>query len=221
MPLEQMFDLGNVPSVNSFPTVEQIPFEQPTRLEVCVCPRCFLVQLSTLLPSTDLFTEYRYVSAASQTWVRYLEELAATLAKRFGINGETGVLELGSNDGTLLAAVTPWTRRVLGVDPAKNLAPDAEARGVPTIAGFLTEAVAEQIVRERGQYDLVLGLNVVAHTPDLPILLRAIHRVLKPGGTFMMEAVYVLQTILRGAYDTVYHEHVYCFSLTALREQFE
>lgn len=215
-----MFSLGDVPSVNSFPTADEVAREQPVLLEVCVCPACFLVQLSSLIPPENLFTEYRYLSAASQTQMRYLDELAAMLAKRFSLTEKSDVLELGSNDGTLLAAFHPWTRRVLGVDPAKNLAPDAEGRGVPTIADFLTEEVAEQIVRERGQYDLVLGLNVVAHTPDLPGLLRAVHRALKPGGTFMMEAVHVVQTILRAAYDTVYHEHVYCFSLTALQEQF-
>lgn len=219
-PLESMFQLGNVPSVNSFPRADEIAREQPALLEVCVCPQCFLVQLSTLIPPAELFTEYRYLSAASQTQVRYLEELAQQLARRFGITTRSQILELGSNDGTLLAAFNPWTRQVLGVDPAKNLAPDAAARGVPTVADFLTETSADQILREHGPFDLVLGLNVIAHTPDLFGVLRAVRRVLKPGGTFMMEAVHVLQTILRGSYDTVYHEHVYCFSLTALREQF-
>lgn len=219
-PIESMFDLGEVPSVNSFPTAAEAAREYPVLLEVCVCPRCFLVQLSTLIPPGDLFTEYRYLSAASQTQVRYLEDLAAMLARRFQITEQLSVLELGSNDGTLLAAFHPWTRRVLGVDPAKNLAPAAAARGVPTVEDFLTETTAEQIVRDHGQFDLALGLNVIAHTPDLPGVLRAVRRVLKPDGTFMMEAVHVLQTILRGAYDTVYHEHVYCFSLTALKEQF-
>lgn len=215
-----MFDLGKVPSVNSFPTAEQVPHEQAAPLEVCVCPQCFLVQLSTLIPPADLFTEYRYLSSASQTHVRYLQELAVMLAERFRITADTRILELGSNDGTLLAAFHPWTRHVLGVEPAQNLVPEAGARGVPVVSEFLNEATAEQIVRDHGQYDLVLGLNVIAHTPDLRGVLRAVQRLLAPQGTFMMEAVHVVKTILRGAYDTVYHEHVYCFSLTALREQF-
>lgn len=219
-PIESLFDLGKVPSVNSFPTAAEVARERPCLLEVCVCPQCFLVQLSTLIPPGDLFTEYRYLSAASQTQARYLEELAAMLAERFSLTTDTHILELGSNDGTFLAAFHPWTRRVLGVDPAQNLVPLAAARGVPMVADFLTETTAENIVRNHGRFDLVLGLNVVAHTPDLPDVLRAVRRALKPDGTFMMEAVHALQTILRGAYDTVYHEHVYCFSLTALQEQF-
>lgn len=220
VPVESLFDLGKVPPVNSFPTAEEVAREQGTLLEVCVCPQCFLVQLSTLIPPGDLFTEYRYLSAASQTQVRYLEELAAMLAERFSLTTDTHILELGSNDGTFLAAFHPWTRRVLGVDPAKNLVPLAAARGVPMVADFLSETTAENIVRNYGRFDLVLGLNVVAHTPDLLGILRGTRNLLKPEGMFMMEAVHALQTILRGAYDTVYHEHVYCFSLTALREQF-
>lgn len=219
-PLESLFDLGNVPSVNSFPTAEELPHERPYLLEVCVCPRCFLVQLSTLIPPADLFTEYRYLSQASQTQVRYLEELAAMLSERLGATKDTKVLEVGSNDGTLLAAFLSRTQNVLGVDPAKNLVPEAAARGVPMVADFLTESVAAEIERDRGRFDLILGLNVVAHTPDLLGLLRSVRQVLKPRGTFVMEAAHVLKTILRGEYDTVYHEHVFCFSLTALRSQF-
>ena len=141
------------------------------------------------------------------------------LAERFHVTADTRILEVGSNDGTLLAAFLPLTRHILGVDPAKNLVPEAHARGVPMVADFFTETTAEQIVRDHGQFDLMLGLNVVAHTPDLLGLLRAVRRVLKPQGTFTMEAVHVLKTILQGEYDTVYHEHVYCFSLTALQEQ--
>lgn len=219
--LESMFDLGEVPSVNSFPTAEQLASEHGTLLEVCVCPQCFLVQLSALIPPENLFTEYRYLSAASQTQVRYLEELAGKLAQRFAINGDTRILEVGSNDGTLLAAFLPWTRQVLGVDPAKNLLPEAAARGVPTLDYFLNEATSEEIVRAHGQFDLLLGLNVYAHTPDLQGILRGTKNLLKPDGTFMMEAAYLLKTILRGSYDTVYHEHVFCYSLTALQTQFE
>ena len=219
-PLESLFNLGAVPSVNSFPTAEEVAREVAVTLEVCVCPRCFLVQLSALIPPPTLFTEYRYLSSASQTQVHYLQELARTLAARLGVTGETRILELGSNDGTFLAAFHPWTQHVLGVDPAKNLVSEAAARGVPMVAEFLSEKTAAVILREHGAYDLILGLNVVAHTPDLPDLLLGIRKLLAPGGVFMMEAVHVMQTILRGAYDTVYHEHVYCFSLTALQEQF-
>lgn len=219
--MESMFDLGDVPSVNSFPTAEEIAREQPCLLEVGVCPQCFLVQLSALIPPENLFTEYRYLSAASQTQVRYLGDLADTLSKRFHVSGETRILETGSNDGTLLAAFLPWTKHVLGVDPAKNLIADAAAHGVPTIAEFLNDKTSERIMHEHGQFDLILGLNVYAHTPDLMGILRGTRNLLKPEGTFVMEAVHVLKTILRGAYDTVYHEHVFCYSLTALKAQYE
>ncbi len=94
--------------------------------------------------------------------------------------------------------------------------PYARAKGVKQIAAFLTESMARDIVTAHGVYDLVLAVNVVAHTPDVRTLLRAIRAVLGPPGTFVMEAVYVFSTILKGEFDTIYHEHVYCFSLTAL-----
>ncbi|TSC62236.1 MAG: C-methyltransferase [Parcubacteria group bacterium Gr01-1014_106] len=214
--MESLFDLGNVPSVNSFPTTEQIPHERPALLEMCVCPHCTLVQLSTTIAKEDLFTEYRYLSSASQTQIRYLGDLAAMLAKRFTLHEHSRILEVGSNDGTLLAAFLPWTKHILGIDPAKNLVPEASSRGVPMVADFLTEETAEQITKEHGHFDIILGLNVYAHNPDIGALLRATHTLLSPDGTFILEAVNASKTILRGSYDTVYHEHVFCYSLTAL-----
>jgi hypothetical protein len=154
--MESMFDLGEVPSVNLFPKADETGRERPTLLETCVCPSCWLVQLSTLLPPQGLFTEYRYLSSASQTQVRYLYDLARMLAERFGVTARTRILALGSNDGTLLAAFRPWTTRVLGVDPAKNLAAESEARGVPMIPDFLTQKTAETIAQRYGQCALVL-----------------------------------------------------------------
>src|SRR5581483_5691754 len=144
--------------------------------------------------------------------VRHLESLAERLQVTPGMR----VVEIGCNDGTLLAALKPRTPHLLGVDPAQNLAAYAQAKGVDVLTGFFDRDMAARVLKERGPQDLVVAVNVVAHTPDVNGLLAAVCSVLAPGGTFVMEAVDVSRTILRGEFDTVYHEHVYCFSLSAL-----
>lgn len=215
-PLSEIFDLGLVPSVNAFRTREELAGERAHRLGMYWCRSCTLVQLGEIVPPAELFTSYQHLSSASQSNVRHLEEVAHLLGERYALGPSSRVLEVGSNDGSLLAHIRRRAGTVLGVDPARNLATLARERGVETISDFFGEAVASQIVREHGRFDVIVALNVVAHTPDVQGLLGAIARVLAPGGTFVMEAVHVFPTILHGEFDTVYHEHVYCFSLTAL-----
>lgn len=185
-------------------------------LDVYWCTHCTLVQLGTIVAPTKLFNHYQHLSRASQSNIRHLADVAKLLKKRFQITKQTKILEVGSNDGTMLAQFLNVTSHVLGVDPAENLVSHARTQGVEQIAAFLTEVVAHTILKTHGAHDVVLAFNVVAHTPKVKNLLRAIRLLLAPRGTFVMEAVYAFSTILKGEFDTVYHEHVYCFSLTAL-----
>lgn len=215
--LSRMFSLGNVPGVNAFFTPQEVGRERPYPLDVAWCRECTLVQLESIVPPGELFSHYQHLSSASQSNVRHLGDLAALLMSRLGLTQQSKVLEIGSNDGTLLSAIKNTSQAdVLGVDPAHNLAEYARQKGVDQISDFFTPELADKIVAERGARDLVVALNVVAHTPDVSSLLTGVARVLAPGGTFVMAAVYVMRTILHGEFDTVYHEHVYCFSLTAL-----
>lgn len=214
--LREMFRLGAVPPVNTFFTTEDSSRERAYPLTVSCCPRCFLVQLTDVVSPEELFRQYQHLSSASAANVRHLRELAESITRRLRLRQDAAILDIGSNDGTLLAQFRGMTTALLGVDPAENLVSYANAQGVEQWTTFLSEDVADRIVRERGKRDLVLALNVVAHTPDVNALLRAVKRILKPGGTFVMETVDVFATILRGEFDTVYHEHVYCFSLASL-----
>ena len=215
--LSRMFSLGDVPGVNAFFTREEVGRERPYPLDVAWCRECTLVQLESIVPPGELFSHYQHLSSASQSNVLHLGDLATLLTARLGLTQQSKALEIGSNDGTLLAAIKNASQaEVLGVDPARNLADYARKKGVDQISDFFTSKLADEIVAERGARDLVVALNVVAHTPDVSSLLSGVARVLSPEGTFVMEAVHVLRTILHGEFDTVYHEHVYCFSLTAL-----
>jgi SAM-dependent methyltransferase len=215
-PLEPIFSLGRMPPVNAFLTPGELEREEFFPLDVHFCPACTLVQLYPTVPPARLFTDYAYLSATSSTTVAYLGRLAETLAQRVGLSPASKILEIGSNDGTLLAQLRAFSPHVLGVDPAENVAARANAAGVPTRVAFFSSAVAADLRAEVGAFDLVAALNVVAHTPDFVDLLAGVRAVLAPGGTFVLECAHVAQTILRGAIDTVYHEHVYCFSLHAL-----
>ncbi|HEX4406566.1 MAG TPA: class I SAM-dependent methyltransferase [Polyangia bacterium] len=214
--LEPVVSLGAMPHVNTFLTADRVAEEERSPLDVYFCPSCTLVQLSPVVDPRRLFTEYAYLTSTARTTVAYLADLATALVRGFGLSASSRVLEIGSNDGTLLGQLRGVTPHVLGIDPARNVAARAEAAGVRTIVDFFSSRTAIAIEGEHGPFDLVLALNVVAHTPDFVDLLAGARRLLAPGGRFVMECAYVLPTILAGEIDTIYHEHVYCFSLRAL-----
>src|SRR5450432_1760024 len=215
--LTPVVSLGSMPPVNAFVDATTLGDERAFPLDLYFCERCTLVQLFPVVDPALLYGTYTYLSSASRTNVLRLEELALDLAARLALGAGSKVLEIGSNDGTLLRRFARHTPAVLGVDPARNVAALAEAAGVPTVVEFFSSSVGRALAREHGGFDLVLALNVVAHTPDFVDLLEGARELLTPSGHVVVEVVHVLQTILRGEIDTIYHEHVYCFSLHALR----
>jgi SAM-dependent methyltransferase len=215
--LTPVVSLGSMPPVNAFVDAAMLAGEQAFPLDLYFCERCTLVQLYPVVDPALLYGTYTYLSSASRTNVMRLEQLADELVVRLGLDARSKVIEIGSNDGTLLRRFARHTPAVLGVDPAGNVAALAEAAGVPTVVEFFSSRVGRDLALLRGGFDLVLALNVVAHTPDFIDLLEGARALLTPGGHFVIEVVHVLQTLLRGEIDTIYHEHVYCFSLHALR----
>lgn len=215
--LVTLFSLGNIPPINAFPDRSELAHEQSYPLDLAYCPACNLVQLRHIVPPDELFSHYLHLSSASTSNEQHLHDVADVIRSHHTITPATRILDIGSNDGTLLSYFQADTAHLLGVDPAKNLLPLSQARGITTIPQFLTPAVAATLAVSPGPFDIVLALNVVAHTPGLIDLLTSIHTTLAPGGTFMIEAAYVLDTVLQGEFDTIYHEHVYCFSLHALQ----
>lgn len=209
-----MFSLGNIPPVNSFLTSEEFVHEKSYPLDLYFCQHCFLVQLGDLVDSKKLFSHYLHMSSASQSNILHLHEVTEILDKRIGLSNKK-ILEIGSNDGTLLESLRDRGARVLGVDPAKNLADLCKSKGIEIINDFFLKETADQLSL-RTPFDIVIALNVLAHTPNFPSLLEGVKKVLAPDGTLIIEAAYVVETILEGQFDTIYHEHVYCFSLHSL-----
>ncbi|HXK19417.1 MAG TPA: class I SAM-dependent methyltransferase [Polyangiaceae bacterium] len=215
--LELVVSLGDMPPVNAFLTAAQVEGEQRFALDCYFCEHCTLVQLDPIVDPGLLFSDYAYLSSVSQTAVSYLTQLAGTLANDLNVTASSKVLEIGSNDGTFLAQLRRYTAHVMGVDPARNVVEKAEALGLRTVVDFFSAKLADSLQAELGQFDLIVALNVVAHTPNFLDLFEGVKQLLHPHGYFVMEAADVVQTILRGEIDTIYHEHVYCFSLHALK----
>jgi SAM-dependent methyltransferase len=221
-PLElTMVDLGKSPLCESFLPADRLETMEPFfPLHVRICTRCWLAQLPSFVPPDEIFREYAYFSAYSDSWVEHARAYVEMITERLSLTSESLVVELASNDGYLLQHFLPKGVPVLGIDPAENVAQAAEDRGVPTLVEFFGVALAEQLVRERGHADLVLGNNVLAQVPDLNDFVAGVAILLARGGTATFEFPHLARLLEGLQYDTIYHEHFSYFSLSTIREVF-
>jgi SAM-dependent methyltransferase len=222
-PLElTVVDLGKSPLCQTVLTAEQLEQgEVFYPLHVRACERCWLVQIPEFVPPEDIFTEYAYFSAYSDSWVEHARRYVEMITERLGLGNDSLVVELASNDGYLLQHFLPKGVPVLGVEPAHNVAEAAVARGVPTITEFFGTDIGRSLAAERGHADLVLGNNVLAQVPDINDFVAGVAALLAPGGTATFEFPHLAKLIEHLEYDTIYHEHFSYFSLHAIRSIFE
>jgi novobiocin biosynthesis protein NovU/D-mycarose 3-C-methyltransferase len=211
-----VLDLGSQPLANSFIAPAALAAPEPRYpLELCRCATCGHVQLSLTVPPEVMFRDYLYVSGTSDTIPVHFAAYATDVAGRFVPDGGL-VVEIGSNDGTLLRAFDRSKVRILGVEPARNIAKLANAAGIPTLAEFFDGPIATRIVAEHGQASAIIGNNVVAHIDDLHGLFRGVKTLLAPGGVLVVEFPYLVDLLERRAYDTIYHEHLSYFSVASI-----
>lgn len=213
-------DLGSTPLANAYRRVDDEGPEPYFPLAVAYCPACHLVQLTEIVPPGAMFEDYLYFSSYSDSFVAHAERMVASLGERFALGAESFVVEVASNDGYLLQHFVRRGVPVLGVEPAANIARVAQAKGIPTLNTYFDRRTVQAIVAEQGLADLVIGNNVLAHVPDTNEFAQAVAGILKPGGVAVFEVPY-LQTLLdQVEFDTIYHEHVFYFSLHALKSLF-
>jgi len=216
-----MVDLGKSPLCESFLTAERLEAMEPFfPLHVRVCERCWLAQLPSFVPPEEIFEEYAYFSAYSDSWVEHARRYVDLITDRIGLTSDSLVVEIASNDGYLLQHFVPKGIAVLGIDPAANVAKAAEERGVPTLVDFFGRNLAQRLVTERGHADLVLGANVLAQVPDLNDFVAGVSVLLAPDGTTTFEFPHLARLLEGVQYDTIYHEHFSYFSLTTIRKVF-
>jgi novobiocin biosynthesis protein NovU/D-mycarose 3-C-methyltransferase len=208
-------DLGAMPLANAFlESPAAFAGERAYPLAVRGCHDCGLVQLDHVVPAEILYRDYIYVSATSEAVRRHAEELAERSVRTYGWGERQRLVEIASNDGTVLKAFQKHGVRVLGVEPARNIAAVAVADGVPTVAEFFTEATARALRAHHGAADGILARHVFAHVDDVHDFLEGAAHLLTPDGVLMIEVPY-LGDLLEGLeFDTIYHEHLSYIALS-------
>jgi len=220
---ELVLSLGRMPLANALLTIEQLDQPEPTYpLDLAFCPHCALAQITETVPPEKLFREYLYFSSFSDTMLQHARELVGRLIASRCLDDHRLVVEIASNDGYLLQYYQQQGIPVLGIEPAVNVAQVAqEELGIHTLCEFFGEELARQL-RERGeQADVIHAHNVLAHVADLNGFVRGIQLLLKDDGLAVIEVPYVKDLIDHCEFDTIYHEHLCYFSLTALDRLFQ
>lgn len=215
--LQTVLSLGRMPLANALLTEEQLAQPEETfPLELAFCSACTLIQLTESVSPYKLFRDYVYFSSFSDTMLRHAEALSTFLIGFKHLDAASLVLEVASNDGYLLGNYKRSGVPVLGIEPAANIAKVAEERGIPTVCDFFSEDLASQLSEKGYRADVIHAHNVLAHVPDLNGFVRGLGRLLKNDGLIVVEVPYVTDMIDNCEFDTVYHEHLSYFSLTAL-----
>jgi hypothetical protein len=213
--------LGVSPLANSYLTEEQLDRMEPFYpLHAFVCDNCYLVQVTEFEPPENIFSDYAYFSSYSDSWLEHAQQYTEQMIERFGLDGDSQVVEVASNDGYLLQYFVEKGIPSLGVEPAENVAAEAEKKGVPTIVKFFGIETAEELVSDGKQADLMNGTNVLAQVTDLHGFVEGFRILLKPQGVVTVEFPHLLQLIDENQFDTIYHEHFSYFSFFTVIELF-
>lgn len=207
---------------NSFLTAEEAASgaEPSYPLDVYFCEQCGLVQIGYAVPPDALFKEYIYFSATSDLVHRHADYLAKSFQERFGLDEKSLVVEIASNDGTVLKYFKKTGVKVLGVEPATNIAKVAIESGIETCNEFFAEDSALAVKERYGSADVILGRHVFAHVPEIHGFVKGLKSLLAPGGAIAIEAPYLIDFVEKNEFDTVYHEHYSYLSVRAMSHLF-
>lgn len=221
--LEMVLSLGNTPLANALLRGDQLQLPEPLfPLELGFCPECSLVQILEAVPPERMFSTYPYFSSVSDTVVRNAESVTSRLLTTRQLDANKLVVEVASNDGYLLQFYKRRDIPVLGIEPASNIARVAEnERGIPTICEFFGAELAQRLRRQGRRAEVIHANNVLAHVPDLNGFVEGLRILLDDGGVAVIEVPYVKELISHCEFDTIYHEHLCYFSLTALDHLFK
>lgn len=215
--LRLCLSLGPTPLANAFlSSTLDYAEEKAFPLDLYFCETCSLVQLLDVIDPESLFRHYIYVTGTSETMAAHNARYAQTVVERLNLAASDLVIEVASNDGSLLRCFQPYGVRTLGIEPAVNIAALARAAGVDTVNVFLNPATAPLVREQYGGGRAVIGNNVLAHVDDTVGFLSACRDLLAPEGRVIIEAPYVRDMLDRLEYDTIYHEHHCYFSVTTL-----
>jgi SAM-dependent methyltransferase len=221
-PLEHTFcDLGMSPLSNAYVSAADLgEMERFYPLHARVCANCLLVQVPSFEAPERIFSDYAYFSSYSESWLAHCKAYADAVSARFGLGERSLVIEIASNDGYLLQFFKDKGIPALGIEPAANVAEVASRRGIDTLVRFFSRDLAEELGRRHQSADLVVANNVLAHVPDLHDFVAGLARLLNPQGVLTVEFPHIKCLIEQNQFDTIYHEHLFYFSLLVVRQVF-
>ena len=218
--LQHVLSFGDMPLADRLVTEATLAEPEPKfPLTVYFCAHCSLVQIAeTVAPEVLFCDKYPYYSSFSDALLRHSRDNAEELIRQYGLSGDSLVVELASNDGYMLKNFVERSIPVLGIDPADGPAQVARRNGVPTLCTFFTEELARRLRAEGQGADVIIANNVLAHVQDLNGFVRGIALLLKERGAAVVEVPYVRDLVDHCEFDTIYHEHLCYFSVTALTQ---
>ncbi|MBX9722426.1 MAG: class I SAM-dependent methyltransferase [Candidatus Obscuribacterales bacterium] len=219
--LSNVLSLGSTPLANSLlKDLGSKDAEQRFKLDLVRCPDCSLVQITETVDPEILFSNYLYCSSFADTTLKSAEALVSRLIKTRQLSDKSLAAEIASNDGYLLQYYLRAGIKVLGIEPARNIAQMARQKGIDTIDQFFNKQLTDKLVEQGTFADVIHANNVLAHVSDLNGLVDGIHDFLKPEGMAIIECPYLKPMLDHTEFDTIYHEHLCYFSLTALDKLF-
>lgn len=215
-------DLGTAPPSNAYLSAEAL--HAPERwypLRVLVCENCWLVQTEDFAQAHELFdAEYAYFSSFSSSWLTHAQAYIKAMVERFSLGAQSYVVEIAANDGYLLQYVLERGIPCLGIEPTTSTAAAARAKGIPIIERFFGVALAEELLAQGHAADLIAANNVLAHVPNINDFVAGFALLLKPSGVATFEFPHLVQLVQQCQFDTLYHEHFSCLSLTTVQRIF-
>ena len=219
----QLVDLGSAPPSNAYLTTDMLDAPEKTYpLKVMVCESCWLVQTLDFAQADELFSsDYAYFSSFSTTWLEHAECYVQEMTERFGLDAQSHVVEIASNDGYLLQYVKERGIPCLGIEPTTSTATASRDMGIETLEEFFGADLGNRLAAKGKQADLTAANNVLAHVPDINDFLRGFVNLLKPEGVSTFEFPHFLKLMQETQFDTIYHEHFSYLSLTALEIAFK
>tara|TARA_X000000950_G_scaffold116322_1_gene146054 strand:- start:4540 stop:5775 length:1236 start_codon:yes stop_codon:yes gene_type:complete len=223
--LNKFLDLGKTALANNFLELEDLNLidEEFYPLRVAHCNNCFHVQLIDYVDPKKMFDNYLYISSASKTLTDHLYSLAKVITRKIPFKRNDLVIDIGSNDGTLLSSFKKIDKKLelLGVEPAKNLVSFANKKNINCVNSYLDIKVAKRIVSKYGNAKLVTSTNSFPHIQNLHNFMNSVNELLSDDGVFVLEAHYLVDLFEQKAFDTVYHEHISYWSVGPMQLLFK
>lgn len=216
---KRVISLGNSPLANNLKNSKD-EYTETYPLEMNYCEECKNCQLSCVVPPQKMFDNYLYVSSTTASFRKHFEIASEEYIKEFNLNDKTLVVDIGSNDGIALKPLKEKGIKVVGVEPAKNIAKIANDNGIDTINSYFDRNSVKEIIEKYGKATLVTASNVFAHSDELVNITKNSFDLLNEAGVFIVEVQYILDTTKDLTFDNIYHEHVNYWSVTSINNFF-